>query len=59
MADDADIEPPSILMEGRCPNCRKDKWSAAPAGTVAGLRVRPFICETCGYIALLHDPGAD
>ena len=45
-------------MEGRCPNCRKDEWTAAPQGNVAGLEVRPFICNVCGFVALLHDPEA-
>lgn len=44
-------------MEGRCPNCRKDTWTAAPPAVVAGLDVRPFVCDTCGYLALMHGPG--
>ncbi len=45
-------DPP--LYDGRCPNCRKDGWTPAPAAVVAGLTVLPFICDTCGFVALMH-----
>jgi predicted RNA-binding Zn-ribbon protein involved in translation (DUF1610 family) len=62
MQHQADPEPADAPrdapMVGRCPNCRKDEWTAAAPGTVAGLQVRPYICDICGFIALLHDPDA-
>ncbi len=49
--------PQGAPMEGRCPNCRKDGWTPAPLAVVAGLDVRPFVCDTCGFVALLHGSG--
>lgn len=42
-------------MRARCPICRKNTWSAQADGAVAGLDVQPFVCNTCGFVALMHD----
>jgi len=45
--------PKDLPFDGRCPNCRKDEWTIAPRAVVAGLNVQPFICKTCGFVALM------
>lgn len=49
--------PKDLPFDGRCPNCRKDGWTISARGVVAGLNVQPFICDTCGFVALMHAEG--
>jgi hypothetical protein len=54
-----DAGPGGILLRARCPICRKNAWTPQADGAVAGLNVRPFVCDTCGFVALMHDPRAE
>ena len=51
-----DAGPGGVLMRARCPICRKNTWTAQTSGAAAGLNVQPFVCDTCGFVALMHDP---
>jgi hypothetical protein len=49
--------------QANCPMCGKDEWAESPAPLVLpqegvsdpgfGLRVEPFICKGCGFVALM------
>jgi len=53
-------------MRARCPICRKNEWAATPTQVVMpqaqsgdggdGLAVQPFVCQTCGFVALMTVP---
>jgi len=64
---EGDGGPGGKLMRARCPICRKNEWAAAPNPVLmpqmgtdeggSGLAVQPFVCQTCGFVALMSTPG--
>ena len=57
--DEQEPGPGGILLRARCPICRKNTWTAQAGGAAAGLRVQPFVCDTCGFVALMRDSGSE
>jgi predicted Zn-ribbon and HTH transcriptional regulator len=65
----AEIEnggPGDALAKGGCPICKGEDWTSSPLvfmrrtgllDTGFGLTVKPFVCNNCGYVALMlaHD----
>jgi predicted Zn-ribbon and HTH transcriptional regulator len=48
--------------QANCPLCGKNEWAETPTPLVLahegapagfGLRVKPFICQGCGFVALM------
>ena len=66
MAEIDNAEPADALAKGGCPICEGKDWTPSPVvfmrrtgllDTDLGLTVEPFVCNNCGYVALMlaHD----